>query len=191
METKKRIIIDENISRAYGLEFYLKHINEIGKMTPISALTILDSNVYNENEYILYDLFRRNKNMSISCKNYAIARRIDNIAPKGYGHTISLIDDFQNIDRSYIDKNDFHNVGLIIPITYAMWGVKFNDKINVSYSTTVPFNGYIGTEFQNTLSKKTLDEVERIVHIISQEGNFTDVEKVLILSNYLDRKSVV
>ena len=100
---------------------------------------------------------------------------------------VYLIDDNKQIDRSYIDITKLKNIKLIVPNTYAMWNIKFKDKL-YCYQYLYKNKAIENDTFSGYYDKETLIEVERIASIIKDFGEYlTDVEKVIIISNYLQK----
>lgn len=99
--------------------------------------------------------------------------------------SIYLLDDMELKDRSYIDTTLFKKIKLVIPNTYVMWNVKYDEKIyayQYLYKNNLPgsdvFSGYY--------DKETITEIERIASMIKDfSSNLTDVEKIILVSNYL------
>ena len=152
---------------------------------------IVNINSINEN----LELFRRCIDKvgitNFFCQDYESALLIDKYFKKykkedGKVAEIGLIDDDKMIDRSYIDITQFDNI--TIPCTYVMWGVKYDDKIKISRNTTsegVPSNGASYTYYYD---RETLSECERLASMISEFPEpLTDVEKVIIISNYMQK----
>lgn len=125
-------------------------------------------------------------NIDLLCGDYESALIINELINKGKINkfTIYLMDDMELKDRSYIDTSLFQNVRFVIPNTYAMWNVKFNDKLYV-----YPYlckDGIRSENYSEYYDKETLSEIKRISSMISEfPSNLTDVEKIILVSNYL------
>ncbi len=127
----------------------------------------------------------------IQSKDYRIAEVLESISYQiNKNFYFTIIDDFEMKDRSYIDADKFKNVNIIVPLTYATWGIKFNDKLSIS-TLILKLNNedYINcVDITNEfLTKEVLIECERIAEMISSLDNINDLEKVIIVSNYLQR----
>lgn len=104
------------------------------------------------------------------CSSYEEALYINklvNEAKISSNCTIELKDDTEMKDRSYIDLTVFKNVKINIPLNYYMWGVICKpDDYRI----------------------KTILEVTRIVSMIDNfPEKLTDVEKIIIIINYIER----
>ena len=105
------------------------------------------------------------------CSNYEDALFINDLLNNGLLPLTSIIvltDDLMMKDRSYIDKTLFKG-NFDIPLNYYMWGVKTkeDDKYN-----------------------RSRIEVERIVSSLKEfDDNLTDIEKIIIIINYIQRYS--
>lgn len=102
---------------------------------------------------------------------------------------LSMVDDYQNIERSYIDTTSFTNHKFCIPLSYIMWNPIINDTCNVhcvrytagGTDTMTSMNG------DKVLYKEDLIKVKEIINNINM-SNLSDVDKCLLVSNYLQSK---
>lgn len=169
-----------------GFEYYLSNILRINIDIPVEGLTILSELDVTEYSHIIKDIISRNNKIFFWCKNYKIARMIEDILPSNGTYQIALIDDFKNVDRSYIDTDDFKKSKLYIPVAYVMWGVKLKDNIGVVHGIFKPnVEGCVAASEKETLSIETIKEVERIASMIGEEKDLNQTEKLLIISNFL------
>ena len=100
---------------------------------------------------------------------------------------VYLLDDGKQIDRSYIDTTKLKNITLIVPNTYAMWGVKFDNKL-FCYQYLYVNKSIENDLFHGYYDRETLLEVERIASMIKEfSETLTEVEKVILISNYLQK----
>ncbi len=131
---------------------------------------IIDTTISNlELSYLIKVL---NNSGECICNNYEDALYINELINKGLLKvaTITLEDDLEMKDRSYIDFSLFKNTILKIPSSYYMWGA-----ININDSKT-------------NINQKSIDEVTRIVKMISEfPEKLTDVEKIILVTNYIQQ----
>ena len=181
---QKKILISRTMKN-FTLE-ELKKIkeDELERYSINLVLTIKD--IKNNEDLFLQYIVK--KGIEIYCKDYESALLVNELVNKGIikPYEIYLMDDQEQKDRSYIDATVFQNVKLRVPNTYAMWGVKFDDKLWVyqyqlqNYLSSDTFSGYYDHE--------TLNEVKRIALMISEFPEvLTDVEKIVLVSNYLQK----
>ena len=111
---------------------------------------------------------------------------------------LSLIDDFQNRDRTYINSLSFEKNVFVLPLTYLMWNptIKdgqpisfFSDKQSMSpYALFYKQNMSSDTIFhkQPSVSKEVLIKFKDIINKLYEKyQNFDDEEKTILISDYL------
>ena len=151
----------------------------------IGIVTNYSSLKENLDIFLKYAKYYRISNIML--KDYESALMINELVNKGLLRIkkMYLLDDMKQIDRSYIDITLFKDILLVIPNTYVMWNVKYKDKV-YAYQYKYKFN-LIGSElFSGYYDHETITEVKRIASIISEfSDNLTEVEKIIIISNYL------
>lgn len=102
-----------------------------------------------------------------------------------------LIDDFKNLDRSYISAEKLAEGSRLktIPNSYIQWGAK-KKNLNYGYHKIdgVPV-ALKDSADSNTCypSEKALAEIDRIVEEFCQIPDLTLIDKVVLVSNYLQR----
>jgi hypothetical protein len=104
-------------------------------------------------------------------------------------NNICLIDDSMRIDRSYIDLTKLKNIALTIPLTYLMWGVKFNDTVKTycfllkndaaDYLVSGSNNG------NKQISSEDLIKIRNKVIELSKLCGDKDIDKVYLISDYI------
>lgn len=100
---------------------------------------------------------------------------------------LSLVDDYQNKDRSYIDTTKFTNHKLYIPLSYFMWGVKFKDSCHIHCLRDKEYDNMFSANGDNTIYKETLLKIKDIIESINTK-TLTDLDKCILVSNYLQSK---
>lgn len=121
----------------------------------------------------------------INCFDYESAIYLENNIEGNF--EISLIDDFKNVDRSYINPNKFQNHKLNVPLSYVMWAINIQEEILVKiFSSSTNYNMF-SANGDESLEKSILDEVTKIVTSLNEEG-LSDLDKVIIVSNYIQSK---
>ena len=98
----------------------------------------------------------------------------------------SLQDDYQNKDRSYIDAREFNNNTIQIPLPYVMWNPVFVDAINVNCIRN-KIAIFINSNGNNKISMKSLLKLKETLYELKDTAT-TDIEKVILISNYLQSK---
>lgn len=166
-------------NNAYRLSDFVSKNDEYIKSSKYCYIVVNHNELLNNVDLLRHILAISRKN-SILVEDYKTAEKIEELI-KG-DIPICLVDDYTNRRRSYIDTTAFERHELIIPITYAMWGVKMHDKVSVN---ALRFsNMYMASANGDTYLTK--DFIEKVLDI-SKSLNITDSEisKILLVSNYL------
>ena len=100
---------------------------------------------------------------------------------------ISLVDDYQNKNRSYIDMTKFIKHEFYIPLSYFMWGVKFKDFCNVHCLRLIEFDTMASINGDKKLYKTILEKIKEILKEMNT-SNLSDLDKCILISNYLQSK---
>ncbi len=144
--------------------------------------------LYNHTDFlfrVISLLQKNNSKLEISCENYACLEIIDKYLKERMPLTIMLDDDFENRDRSYIDTRKFDKFAVSLPLTYLMWNANFPNTTQVNMfkllNNLTPANG------NKTLSKDTLLQIKEIVLKLQEIGAEDDLQKIILISNYLQR----
>lgn len=105
---------------------------------------------------------------------------------------VYLVDDGMHLDRSYIDLTKLNNINVYIPLTYLLWGVKFNGEVK-TYSTTGKFQGeHITCDSANSnrkISEADLLKVRKISEMLEKYNPKNDAEKVMLVSDYIQSRT--
>lgn len=154
----------------------------------VIAISIDDINELIKNQEFFKILTELGHLAYIYTPSYEVALLAERLVPNKKDIKVTLIDDFQNKDRSYINLNEFRNLTLVIPIAYATWGVKFTDEMEV-YSIIKKIDDFlIGLKSNKVCSKIThhnLNEIERIACVIANTPNLTELERLIVIANYI------
>ena len=162
----------------------LRNIEESKVLDELGCI-ILSVNYINDNIDLLLK-YGKNNNIKLLCEDYESALILNELINNGKieKSLIYLLDDMEMKDRSYIDTTLFQNTCLVIPNTYAMWNVKFDEKLYV-YQYRYEYDVY-SDSFSGFYDREILSEVKRISSMISEfSSNLTQVEKIILVSNYL------
>ena len=169
-------------------------LNELKDMTKEDIVyrcsdIIVDKETLMNNMKLFLDCSKLIRVNNILASDYESVIILDDLKEKGLFNRdkVYLLDDYKQIDRSYIDITKLKNIKLIVPNTYAMWNIKFNDKL-YCYQYLYHNMAIESDNFSGYYDKETLIEVERIASMIKDfDDNLTDVEKIILISNYLQK----
>lgn len=100
---------------------------------------------------------------------------------------LSLVDDYQTKDRSYIDTTKFTKHKFYIPLSYFMWGIKFNESCNIYCMRSSLNDNMFSSNGDTILYKDTLLKIKEIINSI-QNQTLSDLDKYILVSNYIQSK---
>ena len=122
----------------------------------------------------------------INCLDYKSAEYIEqNINNK---IDIILIDDYKNKDRSYIDTQFFRKSKFYLPLSYIMWNPNIDKECNVlSYLSKENISMSSSINGNKKVTKETLIRIKEIVESLNT-SNLNDIDKCILISNYLQSK---
>lgn len=171
----------------YNKVFTLKELKDLDISDAKSISLLLDKSSLNDIDFIV-DCINKGIVFNFYSYDYDVCEKINNkLQEHGFSFNYDLLDDGKLIDRSYIDVRKF--AMLRVPNTYAMWNVKFDDKLYVTqYGPSFFSYRRSNDTFCGYYDKKTLYEIERIASMISSlSKDLTDIEKVVLVSNYVQK----
>lgn len=181
---RRPISVNTNKHYTYKLEDFIGQNDEFIKTANTGTILVNYDVVVNN-----IDLLRRIISIlgisQINCLDYESAVFIENNLESSVD--LALVDDYQNRDRSYIDTTKFVKHNFYIPLSYFMWGIKFENSCNIrclrykEYDTMTSING------DNLLYRDTLEKLKEIIQSIDSE-ELSDLDKCILVSNYLQSK---
>lgn len=182
----KRRTSSTNINKhnTYKLEDFIGKSDEFIK-TSNTGTILVNYDVVVNNLDLLRKIVSTLSISQINCLDYESAIFLENHLEDNID--LALVDDYQNKDRSYIDTTKFIRHNFYIPLSYFMWGIKFNNSCNIrclryrEYDTMTSVNG------DDLLYRDTLEKLKEIIKSVDSE-NLTDLDKCLLVSNYLQSK---
>ena len=126
---------------------------------------------------------------TIKCHDYDSLVFLNNLLTSKVDNEIILVDDGLRINREYIDLTKLNNIDVTVPLTYLMWGVKFNNSVN-TYLIHVLCNktGYIQCDSNNGNTNLSLDNLKKIREVLAnlEKYNSKDsAEIVKLVSDYI------
>lgn len=130
--------------------------------------------------------------ITIWCLDYNSVIFLNSILKEKVSNLITLVDDGLRIPRDYIDLSKLENITVRIPLTYLMWGVKFNDEVK-TYSSRSAISGEIHeADYSNTNTTLTLENLKRIkvtLQNLARHNPKDTTEKVYLVSDYIQSKT--
>ena len=131
------------------------------------------------------------KKIPIWCLDYNSVVFLNSILKEKVSNLITLVDDGLRIPRDYIDLTKLENITVRIPLTYLMWGVKFNDEVK-TYSSRSAVPGEINdADYANANKIIALEDLKRIKMTLQNLARYNpkdSAEKVYLISDYLQSK---
>lgn len=133
-----------------------------------------------------------NNGTSIKCLDLESAIFLDKLLNDKVANKIILIDDGLRISREYIDLSKLKNINLCIPLTYLLWGVKFNNSVDTyCFKLLNPQTGDFHYTSLNGNENITLDNLKRLRDTINQLSKYnvkTEIEKVALISDFIQSR---
>ena len=127
----------------------------------------------------------------INCLDYESALLLEGLEELDENIIIALIDDYENKDRSYIDTTKFKKHKFHIPLTYFMWGVKFEESCDIYCLRNKENDTMHSSNGDSNLQRKTILTIKSIIDAIYgnvETNELTILDKCILVSNYLQSK---
>lgn len=182
--SKAFIKIKPKMHLTYKLKDFIEKDDEFIK-TSCTGTVLVDYDTLINNFDLLKKIIKFTKIKQINCIDYESALFLEENLEGDL--PIALVDDYENKDRSYIDTTKFSKHRFYIPLTYFMWNVKFKDYCNVYCLRLNDFDTMVSLNGDKVLYKDILIKVREILTQIDNE-NLTDIDKCILVSNYLQSK---
>lgn len=165
-----------------------KSSNEIA-LNIYSGLYIDNVELFMENLDLFDSILLMNKYDTFYSKDYYCLKFIEDYLKDYTNITLALVDDFKNLDRSYIQMDYFKKTKFVIPFSYVLWNIDFKNNPNIACfcnkDNMLPYN----TNGYNELSIENLKYINEIIFgLYSKYRTFSDEEKIILISNYLQNK---
>lgn len=108
----------------YKLEDFVDNSDDFIKSSKTGTI-LVSYNVLVNNFDLLKKIIKLLNISQIKCLDYESTLFLEKYLDKNIN--LSLVDDYQNKNRSYIDMTIFVRHNFFIPLSCFMWGVKFDD----------------------------------------------------------------
>ena len=153
----------------------------------------IDCNLYIENFDLLknnFDLFlwilKNCKVNSVCSSDFQCLKYIEENLKDYINIKLSLMDDFQNHDRSYLELNQFEKCKIEIPLCYILWIPNPQENQLVSLGHHEYNLNAVSFNFWENISLENLKKIKEIIERIAlQCSHLSDLEKAILISNYL------
>ena len=150
----------------------------------------LDNSALVKNNFdLLKRIFMISKANKFYSKDFALLKYIEENLQNYERVVLSLSDDFENKDRSYIEPTSFEKARIEVPFCYLLWIKDLQDNLKISlYTNKDTHNPYCSNLYEN-ISLDNLKKIKEIINSLAyQYQNFSSLEKILLISNYLQDK---
>lgn len=129
----------------------------------------------------------KNSRINIKCLDFDTVTFLNKILHNFIENKVYLIDDGLLLDRSYIDLTSITNLKVIVPFTYLMWGLKFNNEVLVyEFKFANPnFSHYSSANGNEKIAFSDFMKIRKKLEDLSNEGTKSDVDKILLVSDYI------
>lgn len=99
---------------------------------------------------------------------------------------LSLIDDFENRDRSYLEPRRFEKSELEIPFSYLMWNIDIEDRQKMSLYNYITNDKMWNSNSYDYVTLEELKRIKELVITLSEKyKDLSDIEKTILISNYI------
>ena len=176
------------LPQIYKFSELLNQSEEVIKSNDAPALHIDDFDLLRENFTFFQQLVKSGKYKKIYSENYECLKYIDRTLEEPSNVVLSLIDDMENKDRSYINAREFTKTTLEIPITYLLWNPILEEQQAISLHS---LKGTLQPMCTNNIESMSLEDLKRIKEITLKISNeyqgLSNLEKAILISNYIQK----
>lgn len=182
----KRSSISNNESKhyTYKLKDFIGKSDEFIKTANTGSILVDYPNLI-DNIDLLKHILALLGIIQINCLDYESALFLENNLENKVD--LALVDDYENKDRSYIDTTKFVKHNFYIPLSYFMWGVKFENSCNIRCLRYKQYDNMTSVNGDNILYRETLERIKEIIQNINS-SELSDIDKCILVSNYLQSK---
>lgn len=171
----------------------LKKITDLIGKTDSEIKNDINSSIYIDDVELFkanFDLFERylriKKDCTVCSEDLELLKFIEDNLKEPSELELGLVDDGKNKDRAYVDASYFEKCSLTIPMIYALWDAKLNPSTKVSsYHMQGTFYPVKVGSFETLSSEKLKKLRELISKLYDQWGKCSELEKIILVSNYL------
>lgn len=152
---------------------------------------VVSKNDFNLDISKLIQLIKIHK-VGIFCLDYESVSFLDEILKEKVSNHITLVDDGLRIPRDYIDLTKLNNINVRIPLTYLMWGIKFNNSVDTYCSRLANYNEIHISDFRNANKNVSLNDLKSIKTTLENLARYNPkdtVEKVYLVSDYIQSRT--
>lgn len=137
---------------------------------------------------LLMDLCKKTVDIDLKFKDFETVLYIDSVLKSKINNKSFLMDDTLRKDRSYIDLTKLKNIRLNIPLNYLMWGIKFNDFVDIycfSFLNQFGYEMYTSVNGNKKLSFENYIKIRKKIEELSKINVNDSKEKVALISDYV------
>ena len=149
----------------------------------ISDLEFLKANFDSLKRLLKTGKFNKIGSTSFECLKY-IEENLDDCPPL----ILTLIDDYEIKDRSYINPLEFTKTTLEIPLSYLLWMKELHpsQKVSLYMLKTYDKPQPAGSNDYEYFSLESLKRIREIISILAEKcQGLSDIEKTILVSNYI------
>jgi len=135
------------------------------------------------------------KGITIKCLDYESLLFIDGLLNEKVDNEVFLVDDGMRKSREYVDLTKLRNLNVTVPLTYLLWGVKFNEEVNTYCFRYMPspqtgdFCYSSGSNGNEKLSLENLKKIRETLLMLSSHNPTTDLDKILLVSDFIQSRT--
>lgn len=133
------------------------------------------------------------KGVTIKCLDYDSLMFVDGLLDEKVDNKVFLVDDGLRKSREYIDLSKLRNINATVPLTYLLWGVKFNGTVDTyCFKFVDPNTGdfnYTSVNGNENLSLENLKRIKDVISMLSKHNPENDLDKVLLVSDFIQSRT--
>ena len=178
-------VMKRRIEPLYQFQDFIGKSDEEIKERMSRTISIENLTILKKNFDYLKRILSFQKCDKLYSTNYECLTFIENELRDYEAITLSLVDDYQNKDRSSLDFSFFQKTTGELPFSYLLWNPTLQEIQHISlYTMANTF--YPGNITYQQISKESLKQINDIVHhlTIKYEGD-NALYKTMIVSDYL------
>ena len=180
-----RPVIKKKVEPIYQFHDFIGKSDEEIKERISQSIYIEDLHTLKRNFDLLKRILSFQKCDKLYSKNHECLTFIESELKDYENVILSLVDDYQNKDRSSLDFSIFQKTTGEIPLSYVLWNHILQETQHVSlYTMTKTL--YPSTTAYNQIPKESLEKIKEIIHRLSlkYQGN-SAIYKTMVVSDYL------
>ena len=139
----------------------------------------------------MFNLLKNNSRVRLIFKDFESAIFVDSFMEEDLTNNMFLLDDGKMRSREYIDLTKLKRIKLVVPLTYSMWGVKFDNELPVYcyLDTCLGYMDYSSNNSNRSLLKKDINFIKEKVQELSKFKTASTYHNVCLMSDFIQSRT--